>query len=183
MSRAIRARSSQKPLHSGGNHHARCGGRRRVEGPPVRRPLDACESVCKPDPVVDDHLSGTAVTDGLVRPTRDVADGPSCPCSVLLLTRFAEPRRSLGVLVGSYPTVSPLPVTTSPCGEFDHRRSALCCTVCRVAPPGCYPASCPVESGLSSTANRRDRLTDSPSEHRSRTPLPTERFRWIWASG
>jgi hypothetical protein len=31
-----------------------------------------------------------------------------------------------------------------------HRRSALCCTVLRVTPTGCYPAPCPVESGRSS---------------------------------
>jgi hypothetical protein len=31
-----------------------------------------------------------------------------------------------------------------------HRRSALCCTVLRVAPTGCYPAPCPLESGRSS---------------------------------
>ena len=31
-----------------------------------------------------------------------------------------------------------------------HRRSALCCTFLRVAPTGCYPAPCPVESGRSS---------------------------------
>ena len=40
---------------------------------------------------------------------------------------------------------------TLACGREAHRRSALCCTFRRVAPPGCYPASCPVESGLSST--------------------------------
>jgi hypothetical protein len=31
-----------------------------------------------------------------------------------------------------------------------HRRSALCCTVLRVTPTGCYPAPRPVESGRSS---------------------------------
>ena len=33
-----------------------------------------------------------------------------------------------------------------------HRRSVLCGTFRRVAPPGRYPAPCPVESGLSSSA-------------------------------
>ena len=35
-----------------------------------------------------------------------------------------------------------------------HRRSALCCAVLRVAPTGCYPAPCPVESGRSSDRSR-----------------------------
>ncbi len=35
-----------------------------------------------------------------------------------------------------------------------HRRSALCCAVLRVAPSGCYPAPCPVESGRSSNQSR-----------------------------
>ena len=35
-----------------------------------------------------------------------------------------------------------------------HRRSVLCGTFRRVAPPGRYPAPCPVESGLSSSAGK-----------------------------
>src|SRR5204863_5279068 len=62
----------------------------------------------------------------------------------LLRTGVAEPRRSPAALVGSYPTVSPLPL----------RRSAE--AVCfllplrEVAPAWLSPASCPAESGLSS---------------------------------
>ena len=44
--------------------------------------------------------------------------------------------------VGSYPTISPL---SRQVGAV-----CFCCTFRRVAPPGCYPASCPVEPGLSS---------------------------------
>jgi hypothetical protein len=36
-----------------------------------------------------------------------------------------------------------------------HRRSVLCGTVLRVAPTGCYPAFCPVESGRSSDRSCR----------------------------
>ena len=51
--------------------------------------------------------------------------------------------------VGSYPTVSPLPVP----GEPDHRRSILCCTIRRgCASPRCYLAVRPLEPGLSSNA-------------------------------
>jgi len=47
--------------------------------------------------------------------------------------------------VRSYRTVSPLPQLLRA-----DRRSVLCCTVRRVAAPGCYPACCPWEFGLSS---------------------------------
>ena len=41
-------------------------------------------------------------------------------------------------------------LTCAPARSRRHRRSALCCTFLRVAPTGCYPAPCPVESGRSS---------------------------------
>src|SRR5437667_1216716 len=72
----------------------------------------------------------------------------------LLRTGVAEPRRSPTALVGSYPTVSPLPL----------RRSAE--AVCfllplrEVAPAWLSPASCPAESGLSSP--RADRTGARP---------------------
>src|SRR5690606_42130174 len=71
------------------------------------------------------------------------------PCLALLRVGFAEPDRLPGPLVGSYSTLSPLPVPER------HRRSALCCTFRRVTPPGSYPAPCPVESGLSSVFRPR----------------------------
>ena len=49
----------------------------------------------------------------------------------LLRVGFTEPSRSPGMLVGSYPTVSPLPPRLAP-----RRRSAFCGTVPRVT-PGC----------------------------------------------
>lgn len=47
--------------------------------------------------------------------------------------------------VGFYSTVSPLPATPKRCG-----RSIFCCTFLEVTPTGRYPASCPIEPGLSS---------------------------------
>jgi len=54
------------------------------------------------------------------------------------------------VLVGSYPTVSPLPTPA-------RRRSPLCSTFRRLSPPGVSPASCPTVSGLSSDGRDRPR--------------------------
>ncbi len=48
--------------------------------------------------------------------------------------------------VGSYPAISTLPA---------NRRYIFCCTFCSLTAPGCYPASCPVELGLSSPAKSR----------------------------
>jgi len=120
------------------------------KGPGPRRGPDMVSApvsriLCRPRRAGGGHLSGPAVTDGLVRPTRDDTGGQPCPCLALLLVGFAEPGRSPAPLVVSYTTVSPLPVPEG------HRRSALCGTVRRVSPPGCYPAPCPAESGLSST--------------------------------
>ncbi len=84
-----------------------------------------------------------------------VTGGPPCPCSTLLRMGFAKPLRFPGTLVVSYTTVSPLPVPPGCEIPEGHRRSALCCTFRRVAPPGSYPASCPVESGLSSARGPR----------------------------
>src|SRR5262249_14127891 len=55
----------------------------------------------------------------------------------------------------SYRTVSPLPAAhRERCARW---RSALCCTFRGLAPPGSYPAPCPVEFGLSSAGSRRPR--------------------------
>ncbi len=70
----------------------------------------------KPDSVVGDHLSGTAVASGLKLPTREFAarrhygaSHASLSYLALLRTGFAVPVRSPGTAVGSYPTISPLP--------------------------------------------------------------------------
>ena len=47
--------------------------------------------------------------------------------------------------------------TLARCAKHRARwRSILCGTFHRVAPPGCYPAFCPVELGLSSSQKGRD---------------------------
>src|SRR5439155_10696273 len=59
------------------------------------------------------------------------------------------------------------------------RRSALCCTVRGITPPGDYPAPCPVELGLSSRTRRSPR---SPvplprrGAHRARSASDLRRF-------
>ena len=87
-----------------------------------------------------DHLSSPDVTIGVKRPTRGRGRASlypsiwSCSGWVLLSRLVTQP------LVSSYLTISPLP----------RRAVCFCGTFRRVAPPGCYPASCPVELGLSS---------------------------------
>ena len=61
----------------------------------------------------------------------DLGEQPSvASCAVLLRAGFTDPRRSPVALVGSYPTLSPLPAGID-------GRSALCGTVPRVTPGGC----------------------------------------------
>jgi len=58
------------------------------------------------------------------------------------------------LLVVSYTTVPSLPVLhTQPSAVH------FCGTILRLAPTGRYPASCPVEPGLSSRGSRRQRLS------------------------
>jgi len=105
------------------------------------------EPADKPGPVVDSHSSRRNVTVALKQPTRTRRgqrhEVPIWPCS-----RWGLPCRSVARLaVRSCRTVSPLPRTS--CDAV--RRSALCCTFRRLAPPRRYLAPCPVEPGLSST--------------------------------
>jgi len=86
--------------------------------------------------------------------------GRSSPSYLALLqTGFAVPARLPGTAVGSYPTISPLPADCT-CANKIYRRFVFCGTFRRVSPPGSYPASCPVESGLSSNGfgSTRDHL-------------------------
>ena len=81
------------------------------------------------------------------------------PYLVLLRTGLAELVTSPCRLVGSYPTVSPLPPKAAVCFLW---RSP------RITPPGRYPASCPVKPGLSSPSvtPKRDGRGDNPSGSR-----------------
>ena len=114
-------------------------------------PSHECESACKPDPVEDDHLSGVAVTE---RPRATYPE--HIGRAALYLFGLAPDGVYLAAPVtrcagGLLPHRFTLACAGRSKGSSRHRRFALCCTVHRVAPPGCYPASCPGESGLSST--------------------------------
>ena len=110
-----------------------------------------CQPTCKPGSVScrsqdDDHSSGPCVAAWFSRPTRMHAHGrartpfgaaaslfglaPGGACRATFLTVGA---------VGSYPTVSALPVLT----RVSHRRSILCCTIPRIASGGRYPPPYP----------------------------------------
>src|SRR6202522_855718 len=80
------------------------------------------EPACRPGSVRPlarggDHPSGTAVTDSLVRSTREhragrpqtLAQGTAVPLLTLLRVGFTEPPQSPAALVVSYTAVSPLP--------------------------------------------------------------------------
>src|SRR5690242_21267912 len=78
----------------------------------------------------------------------------SFPYSVLLRVGFTVPC-GVGPARGA---LLPHPFTLT-CALAGHRRSALCCTGRRLAPPRCYLAPCPVEPGLSSMRLRATRLS------------------------
>jgi len=124
-----------------------------------------------PSSVVCVHLSGTAVAHSLMRPTRgsygvgltpasEEDSPPIWPCS----GRGLASRCVSTPLVRSYRTISPLPAS--------RRAVCFCATFRRVAPPGCYPAPCPVELGLSSVAMalvlRSEASSHSSIGHRGR---------------
>jgi len=118
------------------------------------------EPAIKPGSVVDNHSSRPCVTARLKQHTRGRVEPthspPIWPCS-----EWGLPCRAAlsPHAVGSYPTVSPLPRTS--CDAV--RRSVLCCTGRRLAPPRRYLALCSMEPGLSSAQASCDAvvLTDS----------------------
>ncbi len=114
------------------------------------------ESTDKPGSVEDNHSSGMCVTTHLKRPTR-----PQCG-SHLLAISYRGPIWSCSER--GLPCHELLPVArcalTAPFHPYlclpgrnpnGHRRSALCCTFRRLAPPRRYLAPHPMEPGLSST--------------------------------
>src|SRR5690606_26043060 len=116
------------------------------------------EPADKPGSVVDSHSSRRRVTATLKQPTRRHR-GPRHCLPIWSCSRWGLPCRPVTRLaVRSYRTVSPLPDPDPPCGAPGHRRSALCCTFRRLAPPRRYLAPCPVEPGLSSACLRMTRL-------------------------
>ncbi len=94
--------------------------------------------------VENDHLSSLCVAAEIKRSTRTLGGPPhDVFCLILHRMGFTEPSVSPRPLVVSYSTLSPLPLI--------QRRSTFCGTSLRITPSGCYPPSCPVVSGLSST--------------------------------
>ena len=153
----------------------------------IHAPQNEVESACKPGSVEDDHSSRPTVADGLKQPTR-VPRGPRVWTPIWSCFEWGLPYRSVArLVVRSYRTVSPLPdlsrtrygqlgstlsVACAPdkcpasCSGLvreSHRRSALCCTFRRLAPPRRYLALCPVKPGLSSPMHAWQR---SPSRLR-----------------
>src|SRR5690348_7260136 len=146
--------------HSPRSETASRGGEQKQWSRPVSRVLCALRR--------DSHSSRPGVTAWLKQPTRE-RRGPRHRSPIWSCSGWGLPCRSVARLaVGSYPTVSPLPA-------FRLRRSALCCTFRRLAPPRRYLAPCPTEPGLSSAfANeRRDCPADSTCKY-SRSLLRSE---------
>ncbi len=73
----------------------------------------------------------------------------SPPYLVFLRVGFTSRRMSPPCAVVSYTAFSPLPVF--PIVMEKHRRFVFCCTFRCLTTPGCYPAPCPMEFGLSSS--------------------------------
>ena len=112
-----------------------------------RRPTPLMmKSADKPGSVVDSH-SSDAVTAALKQPTR-TQRGPPLGPYLVLLGGVTVPRTVARRAVRSYHTLSPY----RPLGLFQGlRRSTLCCTFRRLAPPG-VTGTHPMEPGLSSLA-------------------------------
>ncbi len=120
---------------------------------PARRRLKNGSSkpisrILYPSQVKDgDHLSRPDVTIGIKRPTRGQGRASLYP-PIWSCSRWGLLSRPVTrLLVSSYPTISPLPASRFSSGPL---AVCFCGTFRRVAPPGCYPASCPVEFRLSS---------------------------------
>ena len=117
----------------------------------LRRPVSR---VLYPPAADGGHLSGPAVTDGLERPTRGRGRVPLSSYLALLRMGFAQ-------LAGLPTTGELLP---RHCTLTRQRRAVYFCgTFRRVSPPGSYPASFPVELGLSSRDEQA--TTRSPMSH------------------
>src|SRR6266511_5629699 len=94
-----------------------------------------------------DHLSGSRVAATLGAAYPGASDGPPAPCLALLRVGFAEPagRPAAGELLPHLFTLAPTSLpAASRCGREAVGGSSLW-HFPRVAPPGDYPAPCPVE--------------------------------------
>lgn len=122
-------------------------------GRPVRRVLSGSLRS------VDGHLSRRHVAVPLQRSTRGLGEPRRHPLSDLAPGEVYRADRVTTIPVVSYTTLSPLPRRSD---ERRPGRSALCGTVSRITPGGCYPPPCPVEPGRSSVrvTPPRDRPAD-----------------------
>ena len=85
-----------------------------------------------------------------MRPTRGTGRATLCP-SIWSCSGRGFPGR----LVTQPPVSFCLTISTLPALANQPLAVCFCGTFRRVAPPGCYPASCPVELGLSSRVSER----------------------------
>ncbi len=83
----------------------------------------------------------------------------SCPCLTLLRMGVAWPPALLPAPVVSYTTFSPSLPRGSGFFLWPYQQLRL-----TARHSGCYPASCPVECGLSSISRRRPRSSDQPDD-------------------
>ena len=130
-----------------------------------RSPGVACKPGSVPTPgcpgAGEDHSSRPAIAGWLEHSHPDTPTGPRGPSvradrsrrypySSLLQEGLAPPPVTRLSRVGSYPTISPLPVPSSSGEEEGHRRCGFCGAFPRVTPGRRYRPPCPVEPGLSS---------------------------------
>jgi hypothetical protein len=122
----------------------------------------------------DDHSSSPGITGGVEQPTRRLRTGrPQAPSYLVLLRAgfclpllLPEARCALTAPFHPYLSTRPRPHGR----RFAQGGIFSVPLVRRVSPPGCYPAHCPAEFGLSSstrTSRRPDR----------RSPIPPLRLR------
>src|SRR5436190_16482941 len=132
--------------------------------------LICVERTCKPNSVSvtgEDHSSATRVTAVVEQPTRKLERERAVPrfpiwsCSAGGLPCRRRSRGTRCALTAPFhPYLRYLAVAV--------RRSVLCCTFRRVSAPGCYPACCPLEFGLSSTPYDAAILRSAPHRQSNR---------------
>ena len=113
------------------------------------RANEVWESACKPGSVECSHSSGTAVAGSLKQPTR-IRCGPHQRIPIWSCSGWSLPCRRLLPAARCALTAPFHPYRRQ--REPALRRSTLCCTGRRLAPPRRYLAPCPAEPGLSSPA-------------------------------
>ena len=120
-----------------------CAPRRRLREKPRCRGFSGRAQACKPDSVLGDHPSVQLPGSSAGR-----LNGTCSPCT----GRGLASRRVATTLVGSYPTVSPLPAASP-----ENTPSAVCflCHCPSAFAASLTGASCPAVSGLSSTPHLR----------------------------